>query len=158
MFLNRELKGEQKNPERANGEYGQFDEFKKTTNLTRQTEEGGFFSAYYYKGKLEKLLGRAWKRTGFTFKETISIEKSFKSPISFNFPTEIYKLTDAGYNIKVYEDNRARFVKIQLVNCSEDHPANRFSNRSENLNFKSLFQGSIKVQSKGLVEYKDNSR
>jgi hypothetical protein len=28
MYLDRELKGEQKNPERANGEYGQFDEFK----------------------------------------------------------------------------------------------------------------------------------
>ena len=59
MFLNRELKGEQKNPERANGEYGQFDEFKNRKNLTRQTEEGGYFSAYYHIGKLEKLLGRA---------------------------------------------------------------------------------------------------
>lgn len=157
MFLNRELKGEQKNPERANGEYGQFDKFKNRKNLTRQTEEGGYFSAYYHIGKLEKLLGRAWKRKPYIFKESINVEKSFKSPISFNFPTEIYKQTDAAYNIKVYEDNRARFVKIQLVNRSEDHPANRFSNRSENLNFKSLFQGSIKVQSEGLVEYKDNS-
>jgi len=157
MYLNRELKGEQKNPERANGEYGLYDEFKNRKNLTRQTEEGGFFSAYYYVGKLEKLLGRAWKRTAYTFKQTIAVEESFKSPISFDFPTKIYKLTDAGYNIKVYEDSRARFVKIQLVNRSEDHPANRFSNRSENLNFKSLFQGSIKVQSDGLIEYKDNS-
>jgi hypothetical protein len=157
MYLDRELKGEQKNPERANGEYGQFDEFKNRKNLTRQTAEGGYFSVYYFVGKLEKLLGRAWKRTPYTFKQTIPVEESFKSPISFDFPTKVYKLTDAGYNIKVYKDDRARFVKIQLVNCSEDHPANRFSNRSENLNFKSLFQGSIKVRSDGLIEYKDNS-
>lgn len=157
MYLDRELKGEQKNPERANGEYGQFDEFKNRKNLTRQKEEGGYFSAYYFVGKLETLLGRAWKRTPYTFKQTIPVKESFKSPISFDFPTKVYKLTDAGYNIKVYEDDRARFVKIQLINRSEDHPANRFSNRSENLNFKSLFQGSIKVQSDGLIEYKDNS-
>lgn len=157
MFLDRELKGEQKNPERAKGEYGQFDEFKNKKNLTRQTEEGGYFSAYYFVGKLEKLLGRAWKRTPYNFKQVIPVKESFKSPISFDFPTEIYKLTGAGYNIKVFEDSRARYVKIQLVNLSEDHPANRFSNRSENLNLKSLFQGSIKTQSNGLIEYKDNS-
>ncbi|OBX21584.1 helicase-like protein [Gelidibacter algens] len=157
MFLNRELKGEQKNPERAKGEYGEFDEFKNRRNLIRQTEEGGYFSAFYHVGKLEKLLGRAWKRTPYIFTESISVEKSFKTPVSFDFPDKIYKLTGAGYNIKVYEDARARFVKIQLVNQSEDHPANRFSNRSENLNFKSLFQGSIKVQTNGLIEYKDNS-
>lgn len=157
MFFTRELKGEQKNPERANGEYGQFDEFKKRKNLTRQTEEGGFFSAYYHIGKLEKLLGRAWKRTPFTFKQTIPIVKSFKSPIPFNFSSEIYKQTNAGYNLKIYEDNRAKFVKIQLVNLSENHPSNRFSNRSEPLNYKSLFQCQIKLQANGLIEYKDNS-
>jgi hypothetical protein len=157
MFLSRELKGEQKNPERVKGEYGQFDEFKNRKNLTRQTDEGGHFSAFYFVGKLEKLLGRAWKRTPYTFKEIIPIQESFKSPNSFDFQTKIYKLTNAGYNIKVYKDGRARFVKIQLVNRSEDHPSKRFSNRSENLNFKSLFQGSIKVQSEGLIEYKDNS-
>jgi hypothetical protein len=157
MYLNRELKGEQKNPERANGEYGQFDEFKNRKNLTRQTEEGGYFSAYYFVNKLEKLLGRAWKRTPYTFKEIINVKKSSKSPISFNFLTEKYKNTGAGYNIKVYEDERAKFVKIQLVNRSEDHPADRFSNRSESLNFKSLFQGCIKVKSDYLIEYKDNS-
>lgn len=157
MYLDRELKGEQKNPERAKGEYGHFDEFKNKKNLTRQTEEGGYYSAYYFVGKLEKLIGRAWKRTPYTFKLTIPVKESFKSPISFDFPSKVYKLTDAGYNIKIYEDDRARFVKIQLVNLSEDHPANRFSNRSENLNLKSLFQGNIKVQSNGLIEYKDNN-
>tara|TARA_R110001592_G_scaffold103051_1_gene290394 strand:- start:23396 stop:25132 length:1737 start_codon:yes stop_codon:yes gene_type:complete len=157
MYLNRELKGEQKNPERAKGEYGQFDEFKNRKNLTRQTDEGGYFSAYYFVNKLEKLLGRAWKRTPYTFKENINVKESFKSPISLKFLTEKYKNTDAGYNIKVYEDDRAKFVKIQLVNQSEDHPADRFSNRSESLNFKSLFQGAIKVKSDYLIEYKDNS-
>src|SRR5690606_22931807 len=33
----------------------------------------------------------------------------------------------------------------------------RFSNRSENLNMKSLFQGKIKVHSEKLIEYKDNT-
>lgn len=157
MLLERELKGEQKRPKRAEGEYGQFDQFKKISNLTRQTEEGGYFSAYYHIDKLEKLLGRAWKRNLNIFKETIPIEKSFDSPESFDFKKEVFKQTSAGYNVKIYEDDRAKFVKIQLINLSEDHPANRFSNRSENLNLKSLFQGNIEIQSDALIEYKDNS-
>ena len=157
MFLERELKGEQKNPERAKGEYGQFDEFRKKENLTRKSEEGGFFSAYYHIGKLEKLLGRAWKRNPYTFKLNIPLDKPSKSPIPFVFEDKIYSQTNAGYNLKIYEDDRAKFVKIQLVNLSDDHPANRFSNRSENLNLKSLFQGNIKVYSDKLIEYKDNS-
>jgi hypothetical protein len=157
MFLNRELKGEQRRPERAKGEYGQFDEFKKTKNLTRQTDEGGPFSAYYYKDKLETLIGRAWKRTQHTFRLTVPVVESSKSAIPFKFESEVYNQTNAGYNIKIFEDDRAKYVKVQLVNLSDDHPANRFSNRSENLNFKSLFQSNIKIHSPNLIEYKDTS-
>ena len=157
MYLERALKGEQKRPERAKGEYGQYDEFKRTQNLTRQTEEGGYYSAYYYINFLDKLLSRSWKRKQYNFKLTIPVENSTTKPAYFQFEEEIFKQTNAGYNIKIFEDSRAKFVKIQLINLSDDHPSNRFSNRSENLNLKSLFQGSIKVQSDKIIEYKDNS-
>ena len=157
MYLERELKGEQRRPQRANGEYGQYDEFKRTQNLTRQTDEGGYFSAYYYIGYLDKLLSRSWKRKQYNFKLKVPVVKSTPTPEYFQFEDEIFKQTRAGYNIKIFEDGRAKYIKVQLVNLSDDHPANRFSNRSENLNLKSLFQGKIKVHSEKLIEYKDNT-
>jgi hypothetical protein len=157
MYLERELKGEQTRPQRANGEYGQYDEFRQKQNLTRQTDEGGYFSAYYYIGHLDKLLSRSWKRKPYKFKLKIPVQQSTPKPEYFDFNEEIFNQTKAGYNIKVFEDSRAKYIKVQLVNLSDDHPANRFSNRSENLNLKSLFQAKIKVQSEKLIEYKDNT-
>lgn len=156
MFLERDLKGEQSKPERENGEYGQFDKFKHFSNLKRQTEEGGYFSAYYYINYLEKLVSRVWKRKDFQITEKIEIENTSK-PIILNLGDGIYKDTKVGYNIKVYPASNSNYVKVQIVNLSEKHPSNRFSNKSEPLNKKCLFQTEISIKSNGITEYKDHT-
>ena len=156
MFLERDLKGEQSKPERENGEYGQFDKFKHFSNLKRQTEEGGYFSAYYYINYLEKLVSRVWKRKDFQITEKIAIENTSK-PIILNLGDGIYKDTKVGYNIKVYPASNSNYVKVQVVNLSEKHPSNRFSNKSEPLNKKCLFQTEISIKSTGITEYKDHT-
>lgn len=156
MFLERDLKGEQSKPERENGEYGQFDKFKHFSNLKRQTEEGGYFSAYYYINYLEKLVSRVWKRKDFQITEKIVIENTSK-PILLNLSDGIYKDTRVGYNIKVYPASNSNYIKVQIVNLSEKHPSNRFSNKSEPLNKKCLFQTVISIKSEGITEYKDHT-
>jgi hypothetical protein len=156
MFLERDLKGEQSKPERENGEYGQFDKFKHYSNLKRQTEEGGYFSAYYYINYLEKLVSRVWKRKDLQITEKIIIENTAK-PILLNLVDGIYKDTKVGYNIKVYPASNSNYVKVQIVNLSEKHSSNRFSNKSEPLNKKCLFQTVISIKSEGIVEYKDHT-
>lgn len=156
MFLERDLKGEQSKPERENGEYGQFDKFKHFSNLKRQTEEGGYFSAYYYINYLEKLVSRVWKRKDFQISEKIVIENTTK-PILLNLGDGIYKDTRVGYNIKVYPTSNSNYVKVQIVNLSEKHPSNRFSNKSEPLNKKCLFQTVISIKSERITEYKDHT-
>lgn len=156
MFLERDLKGEQSKPERKNGEYDQFDKFKHRSNLKRQTEEGGYFSAYYYINYLEKLVSRVWKRKDFQITEKIVIENTSKT-ILLNLGDGNYKDTKVGYNIKVYPASNSNYVKVQLVNLSEKHPSNRFSNKSEPLNKKCLFQTKISIKSNGITEYKDHT-
>ena len=156
MFLERDLRGEQSKPERENGEYGQFDKFKHYSNLKRQTEEGGYFSAYYYINYLEKLVSRVWKRKDFQITEKVLIENTTK-PILLNLGDGIYKDTKVGYNIKVYPASNSNYVKVQIVNLSEKHPSNRFSNKSEPLNKKCLFQTVISIKSDGITEYKDHT-
>jgi hypothetical protein len=156
MFLERDLKGEQSKPERENGEYGQFDKFKNFNNLKRQTDEGGYFSAYYYINYLEKLVSRVWKRKDFKITETIVIENTSKT-ILLDLGEGVYKDTRVGYNVKVYPASNSNYVKVQLVNISEKHPSNRFSNKTEPLNKKCLFQSAISINSEGIIEYKDHS-
>lgn len=156
MFLARDLKGEQSKPERENGEYGQFDKFKHFSNLKRQTDEGGYFSAYYYINYLEKLVSRVWKRKDFQLTENILIENTTK-PILLNLGDGVYKDTRAGYNVKVYQSSNSNYIKVQLVNLSEKHASNRFSNKSEPLNKKCLFQTAISIKSEGITEYKDHT-
>jgi hypothetical protein len=156
MFLERDLKGEQSKPKRENGEYGQFDKFKHYSNLKRQTEEGGYFSAYYYINYLEKLVSRVWKRKDFQITEKVVIKNSTK-PILLNLGDGIYIDTKVGYNIKVYPASKSKYVKVQVVNLSEKHPSNRFSNKSEPLNKKCLFQTEISIKSNGITEYKDHT-
>lgn len=154
MFLERSLKGEQKRPEREKGEYGQFDVFKSKNNLQRQTEEGGYFSAYYYINYLEKLVTRVWKRRNFSVKLTIPV-KSTNQPEIIKLDNNPNKDALVGYNTKIYSTKNAKYFKIQIVNLSKEHPSNRFSNKSEPLNKKCLFQTGISVISDGIIEYKD---
>jgi len=156
MFFSRELRGEQRRPNRELGEYGLFDKFISSSNLKRQSEEGGYFSAYYYVSYLEKLISRVWKRKTYKISLTIPVKSTTES-ILLDLGKTQHKGVKVGFNVKVIETPHANYAKIQLVNLSNSHPANRFSNKSEILNVKCLFQTNIKIFSEGIIEFKDNS-
>ena len=152
MLLERELKGNTGGKKKRSEEYLAFDEFKKkNTNLKDS-------SAKYYIDYLEKLIsqGRIWKRKNN--KTTLSLTtKETLEPVQIELDQIFHKNTKVGYNVKVIEQNDKKFVKIQLVNLSEKHPANRFSNKNEKLNLTSLFQGEIQVNSTDLIPYKNTN-
>jgi hypothetical protein len=152
MLLERELKGNTGGKKKRSEEYLAFDEFKKkNTNLKDS-------SAKYYIDYLEKLIsqGRIWKRKNN--KTTLSLStKETLEPVQIELDQIFHKNTKVGYNVKVIEQNDKKFVKIQLVNLSEKHPANRFSNKNEKLNLTSLFQGEIQVNSTDFIPYKNTN-
>jgi hypothetical protein len=152
MFLERNLKGYAggKGKNRSE-EYSSFDVFKKKTNLKDS-------SAEYYIDYLEKLIsqGRIWKRKDNKIRLSVPTNETAE-PIQLKLDQVFHKNTKVGYNVKVIEQNEKKFVKIQLVNLSEKHPANRFSNKNEKLNLTSLFQGEIKVNSSELIPYKNTN-
>lgn len=154
MFLKRELKGEQSKPGRQFGEYGQFDRFRQTDNLRRHSSEGGYFSAYYYINYLEKLISRVWKRQDYKITKKIEV-KNTQKPVFLQLDNNINKATRVGYNVKVYPSDNSNYIKVQLVNLSESHSSRRFSNKSELLNKKCVFQAGISISSEGIIEYKD---
>lgn len=150
MFIDRELRGHRggRGQERS-GEYRQFDEFRKRENLVDSP-------AYPWISYLEKLLGRVWKRKDFKKSFMIPVKSTDKVQV-IDLGEDVKEKTRAGYNVRVFPTKRANFLKVQFVNCSDKHPSNRFSNKSEPLNEKSIFQACIKIQSDGIIEYKDNS-
>jgi len=154
MFLEKELDGHSGGRDKIrSGDYKSWDEFRKTNNLKRQTVEGGYYSAFYYKGLLEKLNSRAWKRKHIERKLTIKVE-STSEPIQIELPDKLHKELKVGYNVKTYLHQGRKFVKIQLVNNSIPHPKNKFSNKNEKLNSKCLFQANISVASDNILPYK----
>jgi hypothetical protein len=150
MFIDRELKGHKggRGQERS-GEYRQFDEFRKRDNLIDSP-------AYTWITSLEKLLGRVWKRKGFKQNLTIPVKSTDKIQI-IELAENVNEKTKLGYNVKVVSNKNANYLKVQLVNCSDKHQSNRFSNKSEPLNEKSVFQTSLRIQSDGIISYKNNS-
>ena len=152
MFLERELKGYAGGKGQTRSEeYCAFDEFKKPSNLKDS-------SVQYYIEYLEKLInqGRIWKRKNN--KITISIPiKSTRELIPFELEKTFHPNTKIGYNVRLIEQEDKKFVKIQLVNLSKKHPANRFSNKNEKLNLTSIFQSEIKVNSTELIPYQNNN-
>lgn len=146
LYLTRKLRGSQRNP--RDGEYKDFDEFKRKENI-------GNKEAYKYIHLLEKLLGRAWKREQITIVEKVKIENTKK-------PVEIYKKSFGGhtlsvsYILKTYKYKDSNYVKILLVNTSQ-HPSIKYSNNNENLNRKCLFQSSISIENIPLMPYKSQS-
>lgn len=151
MFLERPLKGFTGGKKQRSEEYKQFDEFRKGDNLKNS-------SAQYFIDKLEKLISqnRIWKRKDFQIEKNINI-RSTDEPIALEFEYEQNKTTSIGYNIKVIEQGEKKFVKIQLVNLSDSHPQNRFSNKNENLNKKSVFQAEIKVESENFIPFENTT-
>ena len=147
MFLERPLKGYVGGKNQRSGEYKEFDKYREKENLIASP-------ARDYVSYLEKLISRIWKRQNFNTPVKIQV-KTTLVPQELVLDRPVYKGIKVGYNTKVIEDNNSNFIKIQLVNLSEKHPANRFSNKFENLNYKCLFQSKIKVKSEHIKEYRD---
>ena len=150
MVLKRKLKGKSKAP--RTDEFARFDDFKKSDGFRESTLPPIF---HYF----EKLLGRTWKRENITVKETIPVFEISKPNTIFerNLKKEKEDYFKASYTIRTYDFSKNpnnTYVKIQLANTSDEHPANRFLNASEQLNSKSIFQAEIKVQAKELKPYK----
>src|SRR5690606_634888 len=148
MFLERELKGNMGGKKPRSEEFLALDQFIKHDNLKD-------VNAQYFTDYLEKLsnIGRVWKRKDFKIPLSIPLKDTNK-PIEIPFESEAHSKTKIGYNVKIVRKEDRQYVKIQLVNLSEKHSANSFSNRNENLNLKSIFQTEIKVSSDSFLPYK----
>ncbi|AEE54567.1 helicase domain-containing protein (plasmid) [Haliscomenobacter hydrossis DSM 1100] len=149
MFLDRELKGDLGGKKPRSEEYLAFDQFNSKDNLKDS-------NARYFIDYLEKLtnIGRIWKRRDFKQNLTIRLKDTVK-PIEIPFVSGAHPKTKVGYNVKIIQQDDRQYVKIQLVNLSEKQPANRYSNRNENLNLKSIFQAEIKLTSNNFLPYKE---
>ncbi len=147
MSLNKNLDGYAggKDKERS-GDYVEYDKFRKWDNIKESP-------AVNFVHILEKLLGRAWKRKDTKLLKTIPIKNSEKITL-LDLPADIYKDVRVGYNTKVYSHQGRKYVKVQLANCSKEHPANKFSNKNETLNSKCLFQTKIKLISESILPFK----
>lgn len=146
MFLERPLKGERGGKKQRSGEFKQFDEFKKKENLKGSLTDD-------YITYLEKLISRVWKRKQHIYKTKVQIRET-SQPIELKLSGNYHSELKVGYNIKTFPFDNSTYIKIQLANLSQKHPANRFSNKNEKLNQKCLFQSSVKVFSNDILPYK----
>jgi hypothetical protein len=121
------------------GDFTDYDQYIKRNNL-----EG--HNALQFVARLKTLMGRAWQRTDVKVPLTLPVE-STKKMQHIELPESVNKETNVGYHTKVYEHKGLKYVKILLVNDSERHDADRFSNKSRSLNQKCLFQAKITVRS-----------
>ncbi len=153
MILSRKLKGEAKTPRTE--EYAIYDNFKKSDDFNDRPIK---YRIHYF----DKLIGRTWKRNNQNIKRKIKIEDVNKPQIIFE--KKLTKTTEnylrIGYTVKTYKiasNPNNTYVKIQLVNASTEHPANKFSNANKILNQKAVFQAEIKVFSDNFQPYKSYS-
>lgn len=150
MVLERKLKGKSRQPRTE--EFAKFDDFKKSDGFKDSPLKYRF---HYF----EKLLGRTWKRENVSIKKTIPVSEITKPEtiIEKNLTKKDDNLFRASYTVRTYSFSKTpnnTYVKIQLANTSDKHPANKFSNANERLNAKTIFQAEIKVKTKELKPYK----
>jgi len=150
MVLERKLKGKSKQPRTE--EFAKFDEFKKSDEFKDSSLKYRF---HYF----AKLLGRTWKREDIVIKKTIPVKEITKPEtiIEKSLAKKSDNLFRASYTIRTYsfpKNPNNTYVKVQLANTSDKHPANKFSNANERLNSKTIFQAEIKVKTKELKPYK----
>ncbi len=150
MVLERKLKGKSRQPRTE--EFARSDEFKKSDEFKDSSLKYRF---HYF----EKLLGRTWKRENIVIKRTIPVTEITKPEtiIEINLAKKSDTFFRASYTVRTYnfpKNPNNTYVKIQLANTSDKHPANKFSNANERLNAKAIFQAEIKVNTKELKPYK----
>lgn len=148
LFLERTLSGDRGGKNPRSGEFKQFDEFKKKENLKDSLTNN-------YISYLEKLISisRVWKRKQHIHKIKVPTRET-SQPIELKLSGNYHRELKVGYNVKTFPCDKSIYAKIQLVNLSQKHPANRFSNKNEKLNQKCLFQSSVKVFSNDILPYK----
>lgn len=147
LILTRKLKGEARSPRTE--EYEILDDFKKSDDFKNSSLKAVF-------PKFESLMRRLWIRTPHKYEIEIPVENGINESV-FHHPISKKQFLELRYRVKTYQhnnDNRRRYVKIQLVNTSSMHPANRFSNKNENLNKKCIFQTKIQIETDSLLPYK----
>jgi hypothetical protein len=152
MFLKRKLQGKSKAPRTE--EYQKFDEFK-NSDYYKNTDLSHIKYVFHY---FEKLIGRTWQRSHKQYKIKLKIQDLVKPEIIYseNLTKTKENLLKIGYTVKTYkisQNPKSVYVKIQLVNCSDKHSENKFSNANELLNPKSIFQSKIIVITNGLKPY-----
>lgn len=153
LYLTRKLKGKARSPRTE--EYLLLDSFKKSDDFKNSSLKYIF---HYF----EKLVGRTWKRENIVISKNIEI-KDIRTPevlIERNITKTKKNQIRIGYTLKTYkitQNPNSIYVKIQLVNVSDKHPASNFSNANEILNKKSIFQSSIEVKSESFLPYKSYS-
>jgi len=147
LFLKKKIEGYKGGKNERSGDYVVFDEYKKEFPKRIETQ------------KVEKLLGRKWKREHITITETIHVSETSKPSIIIerNLVKRTNDYFGASYTVKTYnipKNPNSTYVKILLANTSKKHPSNQFSNANELLNQKCIFQAGIKVQAVELKPYK----
>ena len=123
-----------------NGDYKKFDEYKKQAKSKIKK----------YLESIDKLLTTAWKREDIVITENLSIETLSKPKIIFDNGKAILGIYSTVFSNGT---KNKTYIRLQLVNLSEKHPQNKFSNRNESLNQKSIFQTTIKVKTKQFLPY-----
>ena len=147
LFLKKKIVGFKGGKNKRSGDYVVFDEYKKEFPKRIETQ------------KVEKLLGRKWKREHITITETIHVLETSKPStiIERNLVKRTNDYFGASYTVKTYnipKNPNSTYVKILLANTSKKQPSNQFSNATELLNQKCIFQAEIKVQAVELKPYK----
>jgi len=149
LFLKKKIIGYKRKNKRSD-DYVEFDEYKKEFPNNIETQ------------KIEKILGRKWKREHYAKKEIIPIKNVLLPTIMYEKKIAKDNYLRVSYTVKVLDfisdtnNPNSQYVKIQLINNSTEHPTNQFSNAKELLNSKSIFQAKIKVKAKQLKPYKSH--
>ena len=147
LRLAKKIEGFKGGKKKRSGDYVIFDEYKREFPKRVETQ------------MIEKLFGRKWKREEIAINELIPLsETTIPKPI---FERNLKKVKGdylrASYTVRTYsfaKNPNNIYIKIQLANTSDAHPANQFSNGKELLNQKSIFQANIKVKTNELKPYK----
>ncbi len=143
LSLKKELAGFKGGKDKKrDGDYKKLDDYRKQTTQEIKKQLESF----------DRLLTTAWKRENIVIHKIIAIE-TIKKPIKIfdNEKTELeFYVTKFSNNDN---SNSKCYVRLQLVNSSEQHPQNKFSNRNESLNQKSIFQTTIKIKTEQFLPY-----
>jgi len=101
--------------------------------------------------RLDKLMGRTWKRTPVVEQKTISLSEAGE-------PIPVFEgEAKAEARLKVYRYDELpddkKYCKVTLVNASEALAANQFSSRNKRVNTSSLFQTRIRLKAPAVQPY-----